>query len=314
MSLVPLLELSGLSVRFPAEPRPVRALDGVELELLPSERLVLVGESGSGKSTLLWKIAGLLPEEAEVTGSCRFPALGRAPVPGRDVGLVLQDPFTSLNPVLSVGEQIGEVLVTHRSASWSAARQAAVVLLRRVGIPEPERRVDDPPHRFSGGQRQRIAIAIAIAAGPRLLLADEPTSGLDTVVQAQILDLLDGLVREQGAALLLVTHDLAVASRIADRIAVLYAGTLVECGPAVRILSDPRHPYSSALVAIARALEAGRIDALATVRASPGEPEAAARGCPFAPRCAFAFARCRVERPAWSGDRRAGVACHLAVP
>lgn len=314
MSLVPLLELSGLSVRFPAEPRPVRALDGVDLELLPSERLVLVGESGSGKSTLLWTIAGLLPEEAEVTGSCRFPALGRAPVPGRDLGLVLQDPFTSLNPVLSVGEQIGEVLVTHGRASWSAARQAAVVLLRRVGIPEPERRVDDPPHRFSGGQRQRIAIAIAIAAGPRLLLADEPTSGLDTVVQAQILDLLDGLVREQGAALLLVTHDLAVASRIADRIAVLYAGTLVECGPAARILSDPRHPYSSALVAIARALEAGRIDALATLSASPGEAEAAPRGCPFAPRCPVAFARCRVERPAWSGDRRAGVACHLAVP
>jgi len=310
--LVPLLELRGLSVSLPAEPAPVRALRGLDLELLPGERLALVGESGSGKSTALLAIAGLLPDEAEITGGRRFPALGREPTPGRDLGLVLQDPFASLDPVLSVGEQIGEVLVAHRGARWAEARRAAVVLLGRVGIAEPEARVDDPPHRFSGGQRQRIAIAMAIAAGPRLLLADEPTSALDTVVQAQILDLLDGLVREQGTALLLVTHDLAVAGRIADRIAVLYAGRLVECGPAALLLRHPRHPYTRALLAIARALEAGTGGPLAAIPGTPPEPGAEPPGCSFAPRCPLAFARCAEEPPAWRGHARDGVACHRA--
>jgi len=311
---LPLLELRDLVVSFPAEPSPVRALRGLDLELLPGERLALVGESGSGKSTALLAIAGLLPEEARVTGERRFPALGREPTPGLDLGLVLQDPFASLDPVLSVGEQIGEVLVTHRGARWAEARRAAVVLLGRVGIAEPEARVDDPPHRFSGGQRQRIAIAMAIAADPRLLLADEPTSALDTIVQAQILDLLDGLVREQGTALLLVTHDLAVAGRIADRIAVLYAGRLFECGPASRVLRSPRHPYTRALLGIARALEAGTAGPLAAIPGTPPEPGAEPPGCAFAPRCPLAFARCAAEPPAWRGHPRDGVACHRADP
>ncbi len=309
-----LLELRGLAVSLPLGRRCVPALRGLDLELRSGERLALLGESGSGKSTALLAIVGLLPEEARIEGLRRFPLLGREPVPGRDLGLVLQDPFASLNPVLSVGEQIAEVLVAHRGARWSEARRAAVVLLERVGIADPERRLDDPPHRFSGGQRQRIAIAVAIAAGPRLLLADEPTSALDTVVQAQILDLLDGLVREQGTALLLVTHDLAVAGRIADRIAVLYAGRLVESAPAGRLLRTPRHPYTRALLATARDLERAGAGPLAEIAGPPPEPAGRIQGCAFAPRCPLAVDRCRRERPLWRGDARDGVACHAAEP
>ncbi len=309
-----LLELRGLAVSLPLGRRLVRALRGLDLELSAGERLALVGESGSGKSTALLAIAGLLPEEARVEGSRRFPLLGREVVPGRDFGLVLQDPFASLNPVLSVGEQIGEVLVAHRGARWSEARRASAVLLERVGIGDPERRLGDPPHRFSGGQRQRIAIAMAIAAGPRLLLADEPTSSLDTVVQSQILALLDGLVREQGMALLLVTHDLAVASRIADRIAVLYAGRLVESGPAHRLLRAPRHPYTRALLAVARDLERAGAGPLAEIAGPTLDPTDRMQGCAFAPRCPFAVARCTDERPAWRGHPRDGVACHRVEP
>jgi oligopeptide/dipeptide ABC transporter ATP-binding protein len=301
-------------VSLPLGRRCVPALRGLDLELRSGERLALLGESGSGKSTALLAIVGLLPEEARIEGLRRFPLLGREPVPGRDLGLVLQDPFASLNPVLSVGEQIAEVLVAHRGARWSEARRAAVVLLERVGIADPERRLDDPPHRFSGGQRQRIAIAVAIAAGPRLLLADEPTSALDTVVQAQILDLLDGLVREQGTALLLVTHDLAVAGRIADRIAVLYAGRLVESAPAGRLLRTPRHPYTRALLATARDLERAGAGPLAEIAGPPPEPAGRIQGCAFAPRCPLAVDRCRRERPLWRGDARDGVACHAAEP
>lgn len=314
MSAPPLLEARALAVRLPTEAGPVRPLRGLDLDLWPGERIALVGESGSGKSTALLAIAGLLPAEAELDGALAFPALGRAPVPGRDLGLLLQDPFASLNPFLSVGEQIGEVLVAHRGAGWREALRAAAVLLRRVGIADPEARLDDPPHRFSGGQRQRIAIAVAIAAGPRLLLADEPTSALDTVVQAQILDLLDGLVREQGMALLLVTHDLAVAWRIADGIAVLYAGRIVERGPAARLLVAPHHPYTRALLAVARDLERGGPGPLAEIPGPPPDPVAEPEGCPFAPRCPLAFARCGRERPSWTGGARDGVACHLATP
>ncbi len=306
--MTPLLEIAGLGVTLPGETGRITALRGVDLVLEPGERLALVGESGSGKTTLLLAIAGLLPAEAEASGVVRFPALGRRARPGADLGFVFQDPFTSLDPVMAVGEQIAEVLVVHHGARWAAARRAATVLLERVGIPDPERRRCDPPHRFSGGQRQRIAIAVAMAAGPRLLLADEPTSALDTVVRAQILDLLDGLVREQGAALLLVTHDLALARRIADRIAVLFAGRLVECGPAERLVEAPRHPYTRALLATARALERGELPEEAEREPAPAAEGA---GCPYAPRCPLAFARCRTDPPPRPGARRDAVACHL---
>lgn len=314
MSAAPLVELAGLRVRLPGPRGSVEALRGVDLELNAGERLALVGESGSGKSTLLLSLAGLLPAEARLQGSVRFPALGRPPLPGRELGLVLQDPFASLHPMLTVGEQIAEVLVTHRGQGWRTARAAAIGLLERVGIARPERRVDDYPHRFSGGQRQRIAIAMAVAASPRLLLADEPTSALDTVVQAQILELLSSLVRERGMALLLVTHDLALAAHCADRIAVLYAGRIVEAARAGPLLQRPRHPYTRALVATARDL--GRLGGgpLTEIPGLPPDPTATPAGCAFAPRCAHALARCGTEAPAWSGDRRAGVACHLVPP
>lgn len=314
MSEAPLVTLRGFAVSLPSPRGSVPALRGVDLVLGPGERLALVGESGSGKSTLLLALAGLLPDEAETEGSLAFPALGRRPIAGLELGLVMQDPFASLHPMLTVGEQIAEVLVTHRGQGCRAARAAAIGLLERVGIARPEWRVDDYPHRFSGGQRQRIAIAMAVAAGPRLLLADEPTSALDTVTQAQVLELLLDLVREQRMTLLLVTHDLALAARCAERIAVLYAGRIVEAGPTVELLRRPRHPYTRALLATAR--EFGRIGGgpLPEIPGLPPDPAATPAGCAFAPRCRDARPRCANETPAWSGDRLRGVACHLVQP
>ncbi|MCS6778639.1 MAG: ABC transporter ATP-binding protein [Geminicoccaceae bacterium] len=314
MSTAPLLRIEGLEVAFADGGRRIRALRGLDLSLAAGERLALLGESGSGKSTALFAIAGLLEPGAEVAGRIAFPALGRTPEAGRDLGLVFQDPFASLDPVLDVATQIAEPIRYHLGASWAAARAQAVVLLRRVGIARAEQRARDAPHRFSGGERQRIAIAAAIAAGPRLLLADEPTAALDTVTQAQILDLLDGLVREQRTALLLVTHDPAVAARIADRIAVLYAGRCVEAGPSARLLAAPRHPYSRALLAAALDLERPPPRPLPEIPGEPPDPTAELAGCPFAPRCAFAWATCRSERPAWIGEPGDGAACHLLRP
>ncbi|MCS6877743.1 MAG: ABC transporter ATP-binding protein [Geminicoccaceae bacterium] len=314
MNAPPLLSLRDLAVVFHRDRRRIRALRGLDLVLAAGERLALLGESGSGKSTALLAIAGLLGPEAERSGEILFPLLGRAPILGRDVGFVFQDPFSALDPVLDVATQIAEPIRFHRGASWSAARAEAVALLRRVGIEPAEKRARDVPHRFSGGERQRIAIAMAIAAEPRLLLADEPTSALDTVNQAQILDLLDGLVRARDTALLLVTHDPAVAARIADRIAVLYAGRCVEVGPSARVLGAPRHPYTRALLAAALSLDRPPPRPLPEIPGSPPDPERDIAGCPFAPRCPLAASRCRTTPPPRTGGPEDGVACHLYAP
>ncbi|SDP71515.1 peptide/nickel transport system ATP-binding protein [Phyllobacterium sp. YR620] len=257
----PYLHIAGLSVRYGA----AVALEDISLEVSQGERLALIGESGSGKSTLAMAVAGLLPEAAKATGSVDFPTLGYRPRPGKDIGVLFQDPNGSLDPVMNVGDQIAEVAMIHQGIGWIAARVRAAELLGAVQISRPLTRLNSYPHEFSGGQKQRIALAIALAGNPSLLIADEPTSALDTVVQRHIVNLLDRLVRDNGLTLIFVTHDIALASERADKIGVLYKGRLVEFGPAADVLGAPRHPYTRALVDTHISLDTPRRKRLAEI-------------------------------------------------
>ncbi len=238
------LVVQDLTVRYGVQ----QVLHPVSFELKQGERLALIGESGSGKTTLAMAIAGLLATSAKTAGTIRFPALAHEPRAGRDIGVVFQDPDGSLDPMMRVGDQIAEVIVTHLKTSWTEARQRAAELMQQVQIADSQQRLRSYPHEFSGGQKQRIAIAAALAAQPQLLIADEPTSALDTVVQNHVAHLLDDLVRAQGLTMLFVTHDIALASQLADRIAVLYRGELVELGTAEQVITAPQHDYTKALL------------------------------------------------------------------
>jgi peptide/nickel transport system ATP-binding protein len=258
--VTPRLVVHELGVRY----RAVPALDGVSIELGESERLAVIGESGSGKTTLALAVAGLLASTAIVSGSIEWPGLGHAAFNGRDIGFVFQDPGASLDPVMRVGRQIAEVVHEHRGVGWRRAQDIAVELIARVSLREPKRIAEAWPHQLSGGQKQRIAIAAAIAAGPKLLIADEPTSALDTIVQAEIVKLIDRLVQEDGMSLIFISHDIALASTIADRVAVFRAGRLVEIGGTDDILAQPREAYTHALLEAAapsRIAFAGRAEA-----------------------------------------------------
>jgi peptide/nickel transport system ATP-binding protein len=244
-----LARLSGLTVTYRADGQTAAALEAVDLDIIAGERLAIIGESGSGKSTLALTLASLLPDNAKVTGRIAWPAYGQAPLAGCDYGFVFQDAGASLNPVLTVGEQIAEVAQRHLGVGWFEAYGRAEELLERVRIPQPEAALRAYPHQLSGGQRQRVCIASAIAAHPKLLIADEPTSALDMVVQAEIVSLLEELVREYGMTLLFVTHDIALASGFADRIAVFRNGRLVEVGPAAEVLSRAKDAYTASLIA-----------------------------------------------------------------
>ncbi|GAA2879611.1 ABC transporter ATP-binding protein [Streptosporangium fragile] len=273
-----LLEIEDLTVRFGAGPgAPAPVVDRVGFSLGAGERLGLIGESGSGKSLTALAIAGLLPPGATATGSVRLSVPLNAgirrvrPVPigpqellgqrerilaglrGDVIGFVFQEPLTALNPMMRVGAQIGEPLRIHRGHSRRAARAAAVELAARVGLPDPERIVRAYPHQLSGGQRQRVGIAVALACRPALIIADEPTTALDVTVQAEILRLLSGLVHEEGSALLFISHDLAVVAQTCERVAVMRGGRILEEGPTLDVLRDPREPYTGELVAAARA-------------------------------------------------------------
>ena len=241
--------LSGLTVAYRADGQIAAALEAVDLDIVAGERLAVIGESGSGKSTLALALAGLLPANAVVSGRMAWPAYGQAPLPGRDYGFVFQDAGSSLNPVLSVGEQIAEVAQRHLSMGWHEAFGRARDLMARVRIPDPDNALRAYPHQLSGGQRQRVCIASAIAARPRFLIADEPTSALDMVVQAEIVSLLEELVREYGMTLLFVTHDIALASGFADRIAVFRNGRIMEVGPAAEVLARPADAYTASFIA-----------------------------------------------------------------
>jgi peptide/nickel transport system ATP-binding protein len=246
--------LRKFSVTYLQSGEKVPALDEVDLDIIQGERLAIIGESGSGKTTLARALAGLLPDETEVCGDVVWPGRIKPPIAGRDIGYIFQDPASSLNPVLTVGEQIAEGARRHLGLDWKKAYQRAMELLWRVRIPQPEKMLRAFPHQLSGGQRQRVAIAAALSAKPALLIADEATSALDAVVQAQIVGLLDALVGEEGMTLLFITHDIALASGFVDRVTVFKDGRIVECGPVRSVLSAPQSPYTATLIASHRDL------------------------------------------------------------
>lgn len=243
----PLVSIRNLSVSYRRDAIPP-SLRGIDLDIAAGERLAIIGESGSGKSTLALAIAGLLPPTATVDGAILWSGRPQLPCGGRDIGFVFQDASASLDPVMTVGRQIGEVARTHLGLTWSQAQSHALDLLRRVKLPDPDTALHAYPHQLSGGQRQRVAIAAAIAAGPGLLIADEATSALDTIVQADIVALIRQLVAEDGMALLFVSHDIALAAELADRITVFRNGEMVELGAANAVIQTPQHAYTKKLL------------------------------------------------------------------
>nr|MDT0658128.1 ABC transporter ATP-binding protein [Micromonospora sp. DSM 115978] len=317
------LAVRGLDVTFATRRGDVPAVRGVDLDVAAGEVLVLLGESGSGKSVTARAIMGLLDTPAVRVGADRIAVAGHdlatltpdrvRRLRGDTMSLVFQDALSALNPVLSIGDQLGEVFRIHRGSSRRAARAEAVELLKLVGIPAPQRRVGDYPHQFSGGMRQRILIAMAVALGPRLLIADEPTTALDVTVQAQILALVDRLRAELGMGVLLITHDLGVAAEIADRVAVMYAGRIVETGTVAEVLDGPAHPYTAALLrSVPDLLAPG--DRLRPIPGSPPNLLVLPAGCAFHPRCDRRTAECETTRPARRALAAPGrtAACHHA--
>ena len=315
-----LLDVENLAVRFELPAETIRAVSGVSLAVAPSETFALVGESGSGKSVSMLAVMGLLPAPpAVVSGSIRLEGrevIGMAPrelrrFRGRDVAMVFQEPMSSLNPVHRVGRQIGESLRIHRGFTKAKARQRAIELLDRVGIPSAASRVDDYPHEFSGGMRQRAMIAMALACEPKLLIADEPTTALDVTVQAQIVDLVREVQDEYRLAVVWITHDLGVVAEIADRVAVMYAGRIAEIGPAHEIYRSTRHPYTSGLLRSIPRLDRPVTTRLAEIPGSPLRVAEQLRGCPFDDRCPLVGEGCSESLPelAEVGPDRHGSAC-----
>jgi len=316
----PLLDVRGLRVSFKTRGGEFVAVDGIDLQVDGDEVLAIVGESGSGKSVAMLALMGLLPWTATVRAerlafdghdlAALAPRQRRALV-GRDLSMIFQEPVTSLNPCFTVGYQVGEVLKVHTPLERRARRARAVELLAQVGIPEPERRLRAFPHQLSGGMCQRVMIAMALACEPRLLIADEPTTALDVTIQAQILDLLLRLKRERRMALVLITHDLGLVAEHADRVIVQYAGRQVESAAAGPLFAAPRHPYTAALLAaLPERAAARRLEAIPGV--VPGQFDRP-RGCLFAPRCAFADARCRAVAPQPASPALGRALCHYPL-
>jgi peptide/nickel transport system ATP-binding protein len=303
----PLLEVRDLRVEFATRRGTLVAVDGVSFSIAPGEVLGVVGESGAGKSLTGMSIIGLLEPPGRIAaGEIRLEGerIDRLPhermrrIRGRRIGAVFQDPLTSLNPLYSIGEQLIETIVTHLEPDRRAARRRALALLREVGITAPEQRIDHYPHQFSGGMRQRVVIALALCAEPRLVIADEPTTALDVSIQAQIIALLKRLARERGTAVMLITHDMGVIAETAHRVAVMYAGRVVEIGPVREVLHAPRHPYTIGLMGSIPKLRAGAGRApLVQIEGAMPRLNAIPPGCAFNPRCPRRFARCSLERP-----------------
>ena len=302
----PLLRIDDLSVFFNTESGDVRAVDSVQLSVEPGETLAIVGESGSGKSVTALSILGLLGGNGRVErGEIRFrgenlldlSAAALRNIRGNRIAMIFQEPMSSLNPVITIGKQVAEPITLHRGMSWNDALKEAAELLARVAIPDAAERLNDYPHQFSGGMRQRVMIAMALACNPDLIIADEPTTALDVTVQAQILDLLQRITRENDAAQILITHDLGVVARYADRVAVMYAGRIVESAPAMTLYSQPAHPYTRGLMASIPSLEGVPGERLETIEGQPPNLAALPPGCAFAPRCRYARPECVVQSP-----------------
>src|SRR5882762_9400826 len=307
MSDTPLLDVRGLTTHYVSArgTRVTRAVEDVSFTLRDGETLGIVGESGSGKSTLALSLLRLLPPAARiVAGAVRFegedllnkPESEMRRIRGKRIAMILQDPMASLNPLFTVGDQVGEPLRVHEGATRRGAWNRARELLGAVRISAPAARVRNYPHELSGGMRQRIVGAIAISCGPRLLIADEPTTSLDVTIQDQYLSLLRELQRAQGLAMIFITHNLGIVARMCDKVAVMYAGRIVESGPVSRIFNAPAHPYTEALLnSIPRMGDSAQ--RLTAIEGQPPDLAALPPGCAFAPRCAKAFDRCRVEAP-----------------
>jgi peptide/nickel transport system ATP-binding protein len=320
----PLLEIEELRTYFYTRDGVVRAVDGVSLSVGEGETLAVVGESGCGKSVTSLSVLRLVqsPPGKIVSGSIRFAGrdllkLSEAEmrrIRGNEISMIFQEPMTSLNPVLTIGRQIGETLTLHQGLDGKAAERRAVEMLRLVQIPEAERRVRQYPHELSGGMRQRVMIAMALACNPKLLMADEPTTALDVTIQAQILDLMRELKSKIGAAIVLITHDLGVVAEMAERVVVMYAGRKVEEATVKDLFARPRHPYTAGLLASVPKLGSslsGESVRLADIPGTVPSLREAIPGCPFAPRCALANEMCRTEMPPFE-EKAPGhrAACH----
>ena len=303
--LEPLLRVENLRIELPTRRGVLTAIDDISFAIAPGEVLGVVGESGAGKSLTGTAIIGLLEPPLRIAGGRitlagrridNLPSKAMRRIRGREIGAIFQDPLTSLNPLYTIGRQLVETIRTHLDLSPAAARDQALALLREVGIAGAEARIDHYPHQFSGGMRQRVVIALAIAANPRLIIADEPTTALDVSIQAQIIALLKRLCRDHGTAIMLVTHDMGVIAETAHRIAVMYAGRIVEIGAVAEIVAHPRHPYTRGLMdSIPRI--GGRRQRLRQIDGAMPRLGAIPAGCPFNQRCPEVADRCRRQRP-----------------
>ncbi len=300
-----ILEVRDLKVEFPTRRGKRTALDGVSFSIAPGEVLGVVGESGAGKSITGLAVIRLLEPPGRISsGEIRLEGRRIDNLPheemrqlrGRRIGVIFQDPLTSLNPLYTIGRQIEETILTHLPLSRTDARNRAIALLKEVGIPAPEARYEHYPHQFSGGMRQRVVIALALAAEPKLLIADEPTTALDVSIQAQIIALIKRVARDRGAAVMLITHDMGVIAETAQRVAVMYAGRIIEVGAAHDVIHAPKHPYTVGLMGSIPRISAEK-HRLVQIEGSMPRLNAIPPGCPFNPRCAHRFDRCVAERP-----------------
>jgi peptide/nickel transport system ATP-binding protein len=315
----PPLEVRNLRVEFPTRRGTLVAVDGISFHINSGEVLGVVGESGAGKSLTGAAIIGLLEPPGRIAGgeillegkridTLSYEAMRR--LRGRRIGAIFQDPLTSLNPLYTVGRQLVETIQTHLPLAEKKARGRALELLREVGIPSAEERIDHYPHQFSGGMRQRVVIALALCAEPRVIIADEPTTALDVSIQAQIISLLKRLCKEHKTAVMLITHDMGVIAEAADRVAVMYAGRIVEIGPAEDVVKRGRHPYTHGLMGSIPLIRQD-VDQLTQIDGAMPRLNAIPTGCAFNPRCSKVFERCLAERPELVPVERSAVACHL---
>jgi oligopeptide/dipeptide ABC transporter ATP-binding protein len=316
----PILSLRDLRVSFHTPAGPARAVRGIDLDVRAGEAVAVVGESGSGKSVTMLATLGLLPN-ADVTGSAKYGGTELVgadvstlrSVRGRRIAMVFQDPMTSLNPVLTIGKQLTLVMKAHQQRlGKKEARAKAIELLNQVAIPQADRRIEAYPHELSGGMRQRVMIAMAIANEPEVLIADEPTTALDVTVQAQIMELLTRLRQEHRLALVLITHDLGVVAGSADRVAVMYAGRIVERAPVMDVFDEPQHPYTRALLECLPRLDQRR-EVVSAIPGTPPNPADLPPGCPFAPRCPQSVEACTVDEPPLVHFRHGDVACAVVT-
>jgi len=302
-----LLQVKGLRTYFFTDSGVVKAVDGISYTVKRGETFGLVGESGCGKSVSALSILRLIPSPPGkiVSGEILFEGKDLLKISeeeirdirGNQIAMVFQEPMTSLNPVLTIGVQIGEVLELHRGYDRKEARSEVIKLLRMVGIPDPERRIDDYPHQFSGGMRQRVMIAMALSCNPKLLIADEPTTAVDVTIQAQLLEIIKELTSTSETSVILITHNLGVVARHVNRMAVMYAGRIVEMGPSIKIYAHPKHPYTMGLLASVPRLDQPRRERLLPIEGQPPDLSQLPDGCSFSPRCSYRMERCLKDPP-----------------